>query len=340
MRLDKDICLGGRLNGKDIFGIKYNGYVLYKNILYLPREFAGESDITEVTTMVNETHTDLSRMFINCTNLTTINRMDEWNTSNVTTMNRMFSVCSSLTTLDLSNFDTSNVTDMYQMFGNCTSLISIDVSSFDTSSVTNMWGMFGACNALIELDLSNFNTSNVTDIGYMFNGCQNLEKLNLSNFDTSNVSNTTWLFQSCKNLKELRLDNCDRNTIIKLIDDTGLPITADNVVLTRKIYVNPDNVYDLTPPEDWIFVDSSGEEIIPPNLYEVGEFKNNTSITEVSTLVTSDHTDLSNMFSGCSNLITINGMNQWDTSNVTNMASMFWSCYNLTALNLNNFNTN
>lgn len=53
--------------------------------------------------------------------------------------NRMFSGCSSLTTLDLSNFDTSNVMYMSRMFSDCFRLTTLDVSHFDTSNVTSMY---------------------------------------------------------------------------------------------------------------------------------------------------------------------------------------------------------
>jgi surface protein len=60
-------------------------------------------------------------------------------------MGNMFSNCSSLTSVDLSNFDTSNVTNMEFMFRNCSSLTSIDLSSFDISNVTSMMSMFSGC---------------------------------------------------------------------------------------------------------------------------------------------------------------------------------------------------
>ena len=40
-------------------------------------------------------------------------------------MSYMFYYCSSLTSLDLSNFNTNNVTDMRSMFYNCSSLTSL-----------------------------------------------------------------------------------------------------------------------------------------------------------------------------------------------------------------------
>ena len=43
-------------------------------------------------------------------------------------------------------------------------------------------------------------------------------------------------------------------------------------------------------------------------------------------------TDMSNMFYGCSNLISIKNIANWDTINVTNMKSMFHLCKNLKSL--------
>ena len=63
-------------------------------------------------------------------------------TSNVTDMSEMFMNCSDLSTIDLNSFNTSNVTDMSRMFDNCRSLKTLDLSNFDTSNVTNIKDMF------------------------------------------------------------------------------------------------------------------------------------------------------------------------------------------------------
>jgi len=54
----------------------------------------------------------------------------------------MFSGCSSLTSLNLSNFNTNNVTNMSYMFFNCSSLTSLDLSNFNTNNATIMSDMF------------------------------------------------------------------------------------------------------------------------------------------------------------------------------------------------------
>ena len=131
------------------------------------------------------------------------------NTSSFNDMSYMFSGCSSLTTLDVSNFDTSKVTSVYEMFYRCSSLTSLDVSNFDTSVVTNFGAMFGVCSSLTSLDLSNFKTSKVTSMYAMFYGCSALTSLDVSNFDTSLVTNMNSMFAGCSSLTSLDLSNFD-----------------------------------------------------------------------------------------------------------------------------------
>lgn len=120
----------------------------------------------------NEAPTSIS--FNNKENIKSIKKLKGLDTSNVTDMIRMFQNCSSLTSLDLSNFGTSNVTKMNSMFNGCSSLTTLDLSSFDTSKVISMYAMFQNCSSLTSLDLSNWDTSKVTDIGWMFYMCDSL----------------------------------------------------------------------------------------------------------------------------------------------------------------------
>ena len=63
-------------------------------------------------------------------------------------MSYMFYECSSLTNINLSNFNTQNVTDMSNMFSGCKLLTKIDLSNFNTQNVTNMSDMFWGCESL------------------------------------------------------------------------------------------------------------------------------------------------------------------------------------------------
>ena len=270
-----------------------------------------------------------------------ISEILKFNTSNMTSMEDMLNNCDNLPAeLDFSDWDTSNVITMQEMFCGCDSLVSINTSGWDTSKVTNTTYMFDGCDLLTELDLSGWNTSSLTNMGVMFQNCISLTELNISNFDLTNVTNIQNAFNGCINLHTLRLDNCSNDTISKIITSRNFPTNTIEGI-TRKIYCKQENIAGFIAPTNWIFADcESGEEIIPPpRPYVKGEFNNNNKLTEVNVLVTSEHTNLNQMFYYCSNLITIHNIDKWNTGSVTNMNSMFCYCESLTTLDVSSFDT-
>ncbi len=98
--------------------------------------------------------------------------------NNITIANYLFSLCSSIKSLDLSNFDSSNVTNMSYMFYNCSSLTNLKLSKLNTKNVIDMNNMFSNCSSITNIDLSNFNTDNVTNMSSMFEKCSSLINLN------------------------------------------------------------------------------------------------------------------------------------------------------------------
>ena len=164
--------------------------------------------------------------FDDCSSLTSLN-LSNFDTSAVTSMYIMFNGCTSLTSLDLSNFDTSAVTSMESMFGDCTRLTSLDLSSFNTSAVTDMARMFNGCSSLTTLDLSNFDTSAVTNMTAMFNGCSSLTSLDLSNFDTSAVTNMGNMFYGCTALKNIKCKQAFKDWCVANASTIGL--RAENI---------------------------------------------------------------------------------------------------------------
>ena len=66
--------------------------------------------------------------------------------------------------VDLRMIDVSNVDNMCSVFYKCSSLKSLDVSNWDVSKVKDMCDMFDDCKSLQSLDLSNWNVSNVEDM--------------------------------------------------------------------------------------------------------------------------------------------------------------------------------
>ena len=62
------------------------------------------------------------------------------------------------------------------MFYKCSSLESINVSNFNTEKVKDMQNMFAYCSSLKDIDISNFALKEDTYISDMFIGCSDLLK--------------------------------------------------------------------------------------------------------------------------------------------------------------------
>ena len=216
--------------------------------LYVPGEFA-YSSATEVTTMVNESHTDLSYMFDWCINLVSVNTQD-WDTCNVTNTAMMFNNCQAIESVDLSNWDTRNLSNATFMFDSCINLRSIDLNNWNINNIVDITGMFARCSSLTELDLSNWNTSNITNMNGLFRECPLLQSVDMRNWDASNSYNVDAMFADCTSLTTLRLDNCSHDTITKIINSESFPVSN-----AGNIYCKAENAANLTLPEgfNWIF---------------------------------------------------------------------------------------
>lgn len=175
--------------------------------------FSSGGSLREIKSFSNKVSLeDCYQMFQNCTSLTSLN-LSNFDTSNVTGMGSMFKNCYSLTSLDVSNFDTTNVTDMGGMFDTCELLTSLNVTNFDTSNVAYMNNMFFYCKGLKSLDVSSFDTSNVITFSYMFYKCNSLTSLDLSSFNTSNATDMGSMFGDCSSLQSLNLSNFDTTNV-------------------------------------------------------------------------------------------------------------------------------
>ena len=255
--------------------------------------------------------TTTEHWFYELSALTTIEGLENLNTSAVTDMKNMFYGCSGLTELNVSNFNTSAVTNMQGMFFNCYRLTELNVSNFNTSAVRDMSAMFWRCSGLTELNLSNFNTSAVRDMSEMFFRCSGLTKLNLSNFNTSKVTNMSQMFLHCSGLKELNLSNFNNSEV------TNMSSMFSGCSSLTSLNLSNFRTYAVT--------DMSGM------------FANCSDLTSlnVSNFNTSAVTSMGFMFFGCSGLTFLN-LSNFNTSKVMTMRRMFSGCSGLkTILNPN-----
>lgn len=159
--------------------------------------------------------TTCSLWFGYCTNLTSIEGLENLNTSDVTSMDHMFYMCKQLRALDLSGFNTEKVENMRDMFSNCKNLETLNLSSFKTNNLTDMSEMFLECNKIAQLDLSGFNTSGVKALDLVFKNCYALEALDLSSFDTKWVTDMSSLFEYCQSLKTIYVSDSFSTFMVK-----------------------------------------------------------------------------------------------------------------------------
>ena len=146
--------------------------------------------------------------FYNCRLSNIDETLKQIDTSNITDMHYMFYM-SSLTSINLSNFDTSNVTLFDSMFASCSNLTSVNLSNFDISNAIDISSMFSSTKKLTQLDLSHFIAPNVTNTRYMFNSCSELTYIDLSNLTFENVTDIRNMFNDCKKLMYIDLRSAD-----------------------------------------------------------------------------------------------------------------------------------
>ena len=308
----------------------------------LPKWNTHNSKISKVVfeaSFANARPTNCYAWFQSFRNLTQIEGIENFNTENVTNMEFMFTLCSSLTSLDVTHFNTGNVTSMANMFSSCSKLAELDVTHFNTEKVTSMNGMFRSCEGLISLDVTNFNTANVKDMSNMFYYCYNLKEIYVSDkFVTDAVISSDYMFFECNSLSG------DIDCSDKAVDKTYAK-TAGGYFRDKAYDNRPWVKYaDGTLTFRWGYKKTLGE-----NEYELNSGKNrpkwDTHKSKISKVVfeasfaNARPTSCYAWFLCFYNLKQIEGIENLNTANVTNMISMFSDCFSLTSLYLTNFNT-
>ena len=211
-----------------------NNIELYLNYQKLDSNFKNKFSIKGnncILLLLKNPLSNTNYLFSNCSSLTKLN-LCNFDTQNVTDMRGMFSNCCSLKTLNISGFITKNVINMSYMFFKCFSLRNLDLSNFNTEKVTDLSSMFFFCTSLISLNISNFNTKNVVNMNKMFSNCSSLISLDLSNFNTNIVENMNEMFYQCISLESLNLSNFNLNKMLYLssltLSDSTFDFSHDN----------------------------------------------------------------------------------------------------------------
>ena len=167
--------------------------------------------------------TNIDYLFGNCTFLTTINNINQWDVSNVVSMVDTFSGATSFND-NISSWNTLSVIDMNSMFQGATSFnqplnswnvsnVSIFTSMFSGATSFNqplnywnvsgaliMDNMFSQANNFNQ-DLASWNVSNVQNMSSMFFLANSFNK-NISAWNVSNVTNFSNMFRSATSFNQ------------------------------------------------------------------------------------------------------------------------------------------
>ena len=305
------------------YDLNHDWYAISKNI----------KKVVFDASFANARPTSCFMWFHGCSNLTTIEGIEYFNTENVTNMRYMFNLCSSLKSLDLTNFNTENVTDMYYMFAYCKSLETLDLTNFNTAKVTNMAGMFQSCYALKTIYASDkFVTDQVTESTCMFSDC-----LNLKDYTGSKEDHT--------------YANCGPTGYFTYGSGYAMFDDATGTLTFSYKGFKPEGAYELNEGEnnpEWISKNSYVKKVVfdasfanarPTSCNEwFFSCSNLTTIEGIEYLNTAKVTNMNNMFDNCESLKSLD-LTKFNTENVTSMKFMFEACTTLTSLDVSNFNT-
>jgi surface protein len=363
-------------NCNQIKEIDMSGWDMRKNttMSMMFRDTTGVTHINTKDWKWSSNSVNMTYMFQGCNSLQTIEGIEDWDVTNVTSFLLMFSNCKKLN-MDVSTWRPQKVTSMQQTFTNCSSLTSLDLSAWNVSSVTTINSCFSGCTKLQTLNLGGWNISKLTNMNYGFSSCTNLTELNLSGWDTTTVTAMSDVFSNDTNLISVIMNECSVNTINSIISilptrsadsygtisstvDKDEASNIDTTTATSKFWnmlnrfpiarykfttgidtlptVTPNNIqYTDIINED----DTTTRTIYNTESPKTINFGSKTGLLEVYELdITNKINNLTNLFYNCSSLISVNTLN-WDTSAVTSMQNTFRGCTSLTSLDVSNFKT-
>jgi hypothetical protein len=249
--------------------------------------------------------TDISSMFQNCVDLTTVENFilntDSESTAAapsvslpaLTNANSLFGGCVGLKNVKF-KLSAPVLEKLNQVFSNCDNLVCADLSGSNFSKLNNANQMFNSCGALTKVILNNVNMSSFT--GKFVNAQGNTQDC--------------VPFNDCLNLKHLEM----RSIIL-----TSVPNLSSFVRTTIEHF------------------DMSGATVTGiTSLEKLFASKTNLNYVDISNVTWGSYTSAYWMFYGCENLQTINVSGFKAPSNCQ---EMFMNCYNSTNLDLSGMDT-
>ena len=370
---------GGHLSGaRSLKSISAKNWILPETFTnWVSRAWGGNNspiETIDVTGWDLSNTKDLQGLFAGSYYLKNIIGLETWDTPNVVNMEYMFSMCSRLTSIDLSNFNTSKVTNVKYMLGGCYDLKNVNLSNFDFSRIdvdyngflydildyrdvsidtldlsnaifpSNMSNAFSNYKNIKSIILDDVDTSHVTKMDWMFKDCTSITELDLSSFDTSNVTTIAGMFEGCTGLTELDLSSFDVSHIPSY---SGFSAIFKNVTNLKTLNISNWDLRNVNYSNlsNILYLGNTGVETL--NMSKV-IFPSDSSFAftnlpylkhlTLDDVDTSNVTNMSHMFNTLASLEEID-VSSFNTSNVVNMDHMFTSIPLLKEIDVSNFDT-
>lgn len=183
--------------------------------------------------------TTLSSMFRDCSSLTYID-VSQWDVSNVNNAQYVFFSCILLKYLNCSNWDTSNFEIMYRTFRNCPQLITVELQNWDTSKVRDFRQMLAVCGSYKE-SLAGLEVNAATDMSLMLDLSDINEEGNTLNYDNTLIS---WANQTVNSGVTFSGGNsqCGEGT---LTTGSATSMTANKLIDNNALFVGLVNIGDI-----------------------------------------------------------------------------------------------
>ena len=283
----------------------YHLFIDFSNVITL--ESLSLLDTSDVTTMSN--------MFRNCSKLAGEIDLSHFNMQNVTSVEQMFMNDGKITTLKLNNWDAPKLTKVYEIFQWC-KMASIEMNNFNAPVLSDVSDMFGNGRLanIKSISINNWNIPSVTNLYRMFYGCSKLTELNIEGFNAPSATNVANMFYGCSSLAgTLDLSNFDTSNV------TNMSYMFYNCSLLTDINKSKFSTSNVTNMS-YMFYGCSKLTVI-----------------DVSSFDTSKVTNMSNMFRGCSGLAGEIDLSHFNMQNVTSVEQMFMDDGKITFLKLNNW---
>ena len=277
-----------------------------------------------------------NNLFYNQIHLKTIN-MSNYIGADNRDISNMFANCSSLTSVNLSSFVGSKVSNADNLFLNCSSLTTIDLSSFKVDSLVSATNAF----QILPTDYVGERSITIKAYGKLFKKFNELDsKLTIP--PTVNIDDETIYAQECIADKfGVGFIGDIKYSEFKAILDVE---TSEDVKLyNMNIIIKEDS--DDDPYRNPLNIQPQVRKISLIRTFITGSinsmFANFTNLTEINIPNWSGSANNNNkyiygMFSGCSNLISID-LHSFAGGGTEDIIDMFSGCSSLSDVNLENF---